>query len=168
MSDNPTPTTPTGRNPDGTFAAGNPGGPGRPRRATEQAYLTALSDTLTLEEWRAIVARAVQDAKNGDGKAREWLAQYALGAEPLTLTQLAALEYLSVTEEHMVRAEAKYQTGGPLKNITHETPIERAHSLKELDDSKEKAEQELAARARRRAEKQAAKQAAESAGVNDA
>jgi CDP-glycerol glycerophosphotransferase (TagB/SpsB family) len=69
----------------------------------------------------------------------------------------------------MVRAEATYHTkGGLARSWSDETPIERAHSLKELDDSKEKAEQESAARARRRAEKQAAKQAAESAGVNDA
>jgi hypothetical protein len=156
---NDTPTN--GRKPDGTFAPGNPGGPGRPRRATETAYFRTLADTVTLEDWRAIVARAIDDAKAGDGKAREWLSRYTLGAEPTTLQALAAMEELGLTDDHMTRAEAKYQTGGPLKNITHETPIERAHSLKALDDLKEKAEQELAARARRRAEKQAAKQAAE-------
>jgi hypothetical protein len=62
------------RTASGQFAAGNAGGPGRPRRATERAYLTALSDACTPETWREIIDRAVADAK-----AREWLAGYLVG-----------------------------------------------------------------------------------------
>lgn len=68
-----------GRNTDGTFAPGNPGGPGRPSRATERDYLKAVLAACPPETWAEIVARAVADAKNGDGAARAWLASYLVG-----------------------------------------------------------------------------------------
>jgi hypothetical protein len=76
------------RNPNGTFAPGNPGGPGRPRRAVEREYLSALVEAATLPDWRLIVQRAVADAKGGNAKAREWLSKYLLGDEPLALVEL--------------------------------------------------------------------------------
>jgi hypothetical protein len=95
------------RDETGKFAPGNSGGPGRPRRATERAYLLAFSDALTLEDWRAIVGRAVEDAKSGDAKSREWLSRYALGAEPTTLAQLAALEALGVNDDMLTAGDAE-------------------------------------------------------------
>ena len=68
-----------GRKPDGTFADGNPGGPGRPRRSTETQYLVALLDVVTLDCWRAICEKAATDAKAGNHQAREWLAAYLVG-----------------------------------------------------------------------------------------
>lgn len=67
------------RNKDGTFADGNSGGPGRPRRLVEKNYLRMLSDCCPLEAWQKICARAVDDAEAGDGKSREWLARYLCG-----------------------------------------------------------------------------------------
>jgi hypothetical protein len=32
-----------------------------------------------MESWRAIIAKAVEQARDGDPKAREWLADYLLG-----------------------------------------------------------------------------------------
>ena len=64
--------------------AGLPG-VGRPKRATETRYLLALSHELDLETWIKIVRRAIEDAVNGDAKARTWLSNYAIGkpgAEP--------------------------------------------------------------------------------------
>jgi hypothetical protein len=75
----------------GQFAEGNPGGPGRPRRATERAYLAALSDACPPETWREIVARAVADAKDGDAKARSWLAAYLVGQPDSMAATLHAL-----------------------------------------------------------------------------
>jgi hypothetical protein len=69
----------TVRTKGGRFAAGNPGGPGRPRRATERAYLAALSEACPPETWAAIVAKAVEDATAGDRFAREWLAAFLVG-----------------------------------------------------------------------------------------
>jgi hypothetical protein len=74
----------------GRFAAGNPGGPGRPRRAVEREYLAALSEAVTPGDWRETVKAAVAAAKHGDGKARDWLCRYLVGEKPQTLTDLAA------------------------------------------------------------------------------
>ena len=81
-----------GRNANGQFAEGNPGGPGRPRRSVERDYLATLSDTVTTDAWAQICARAVEDAKGGDAKAREWLTRHCIGKEPQSLMELAAKE----------------------------------------------------------------------------
>lgn len=73
------------RDANGQFAKGNPGGPGRPPRATETDYLNALTEVVTLDDWRQIGARAVADAKTGDKAAREWLSKYLIGDSPPTL-----------------------------------------------------------------------------------
>lgn len=80
------------RNSNGTFAAGNPGGPGRPRRIVEREYLGAMFDAISIEEWREIIVRAIEDAKAGDAKARDWLTRYVLGTAPRTPAELAADE----------------------------------------------------------------------------
>jgi hypothetical protein len=145
----------------GRFAAGNPGGPGRPRRATERAYLATLSDAISLEDWRAIVGRAVSDAKDGDPKAREWIANYVLGPQPMTLLELAAAEELEVTEAHAIRAEAEYHRQGNLlrgvSGAAYATPLERAHDVKAADDTTAEREAERVERARRKAERPARK-----------
>lgn len=48
-------------------------------RRTEGDYMGALLDTVTLDDWRAVVAGALQAAKDGDAQARNWLAQYLIG-----------------------------------------------------------------------------------------
>lgn len=67
------------RKPDGTFAKGNPGGPGRPPRATESEYMRILMDACPPDVFREIVERAIADAKAGDATARTWLASYLVG-----------------------------------------------------------------------------------------
>lgn len=48
-------------------------------RRTEGDYMSILLDTVTLEDWRGVVAGALQAAKGGDASARAWLAQYLVG-----------------------------------------------------------------------------------------
>ena len=48
-------------------------------RRTEGDYMGALLDTVTLDDWRDVVAGALQAAKGGDAQARTWLAQYLIG-----------------------------------------------------------------------------------------
>ncbi len=81
-----------GRAHGGQFAKGNVGGPGRPRRVVETDYLATLSEAVPLDAWQAIVARAVEDAKCGDARARDWLTRYLIGSEPPRLLDLAARE----------------------------------------------------------------------------
>jgi hypothetical protein len=53
-------------------------------RRTEGAYMGALLEAVTLDDWRDIVAAAVTSAKSGDSSARAWLAQYLVGKPALT------------------------------------------------------------------------------------
>ena len=69
----------TDRNRNGTFAVGNPGGPGRPPRHVETEYLAATLAACSVQDWREIISKAVQAAKGGDDKARLFLANYILG-----------------------------------------------------------------------------------------
>jgi hypothetical protein len=64
-----------GRDKGGRFAAGNAGGPGRPRREVERAYVDATIAAVPIDEWGEIVKQAVVDAKAGDGVARAWLSK---------------------------------------------------------------------------------------------
>ncbi|HVD00487.1 MAG TPA: hypothetical protein VNG93_04995 [Candidatus Dormibacteraeota bacterium] len=86
----------TGRGTNGRFRRGNPGGPGRPRRAVEDDYLRALTEECPPEAWREIVRQAVADAKAGDAKARGWLADHLIGQvradDPRRLFEVAAAE----------------------------------------------------------------------------
>ena len=105
---------PDGKDARGRFAPGHPGGPGRPRRDTEREYLAALSEACPLSTWREVVSAAVEAARGGDAKAREWLSGYLLGA-----------------------AEAKAQTLSALAidEMKGRDPIERAvASTKRIDD----------------------------------
>lgn len=67
----------------GRFVKGNTLGGrsegGRPKRKTEESYLVALSENVSMDDWKAIVLRAVDDAKKGDWRARKWLSDYLLG-----------------------------------------------------------------------------------------
>jgi len=74
-----------GRDQKGRFGKNNPGGPGRPCRATEHEYLEALGEAVSLAQWRKLTARAVTDAIKGDGAARNWLSKYLLPEQPRTM-----------------------------------------------------------------------------------
>jgi hypothetical protein len=80
----------------GRFVKGHPGGPGRPRKEVERAYLDELRRLVPLSEWGKVVARALEDAKKGDARARDWLSKYLVGDDPLlmleVLDRLAELE----------------------------------------------------------------------------
>jgi len=92
-----------GRDTAGRFAIGNPGGPGRPRRAIETDYLRMLAERLTPDAWRAIIDTAIDDAKTGDARARDWLTRYALGATPPTLWALAVADAAGITADDEIR-----------------------------------------------------------------
>ena len=48
-------------------------------RRTEGDYMSALLETVTLDDWRDVVNGAMAAAKAGDEQARAWLAQYLMG-----------------------------------------------------------------------------------------
>ena len=68
------------RNEKGQFIKGHTGNAkGRPKRKTEDKYLKALRDSVTLKDWKAISKKATEQAKRGDRAARQWLSDYLLG-----------------------------------------------------------------------------------------
>jgi hypothetical protein len=116
------------RDGNGRFAAGNSGGPGRPRRAVEQDYLATLVNAVPLARWMRIVDRAAEDAERGDPKARQWLSEYLLGRQPEPLTTLAATELAAtLDEEILVRA------AGLRESVLRRRVIHRASQYPDLD-----------------------------------
>lgn len=88
-------TKTTGRTEKGTFAPGHTGGPGRPPRATEISYLRMFAEACPPERFKEIVEAAVESAKAGDAKAREWVSGYLCGNpsdKALLLSKLSAEE----------------------------------------------------------------------------
>jgi hypothetical protein len=73
----------------GRFLPGNRGGPGRPRqRLGEKDYMAATTASCSLADWYAITRRAVEQARRGDAKARDWLGRLLVGSDPIPLAQL--------------------------------------------------------------------------------
>jgi len=67
------------RDDSGKFAKGNPGGPGRPKKEREQRFYEITLSTVTFDDWKDIVNKAIAQAKKGDPVARKWLSDYLMG-----------------------------------------------------------------------------------------
>jgi hypothetical protein len=102
------------RNPNGTFAKGYKGGPGRPKglptfnKLAARGLLQQLADEVTPERWVAIARKAIEQAERGDRHARQWLSDCLLGKEPLLTLELldAYLDVeAKVTEKNRLAAE---------------------------------------------------------------
>ena len=65
----------------GRFLVGCKGGPGRPARTHELAHLRATLATVTPEDWAQVIQKALEQAKEGDARARSFLAKYLLPKE---------------------------------------------------------------------------------------
>lgn len=67
----------------------------------EERYLKALTNRVTLKDWRLIVDKALEQALDGDDKARRWLGEYLIGkpAERLAGVQGDAVEVVNYTPE---------------------------------------------------------------------
>lgn len=153
MSDN-------GRDEQGRFQIGNSGGPGRPRRTVEREYILAITTAVSIDDWRAIVAKAKEDALAGDDKARSWLAHYLIGDERISLVQLAALEHLGIDAQREIEAIADLIQNPPSLFAVgpEETPADRALALINQERSAAADRLERAAKEKRKAEKAAQKE----------
>src|SRR5262245_42442662 len=118
------------RQANGRFANGNPGGPGRPRRAIERQYLAALSDAISIEDWQEVVKATVALAKQGDSKARDWLTRYLIGDSPRGLTHLAADEVAELGAEHdILEALVKRVQNDQFQDRFHSDELAQARKL---------------------------------------
>jgi len=95
------------RDGNGRFTRGNPGGPGRPPRTTEKEYMRALSAACSLQDWTEIARTAVEKAKAGDARAREWLSRFLVGTPDQAAVALSTLAFEDEagTEPYDVDAE---------------------------------------------------------------
>ena len=59
--------------------------PGRPPRRVEEQYLAATIGGCSIDEWSGIVAKAVEQASEGDRFARDFLARYLLPEQAIKL-----------------------------------------------------------------------------------
>jgi hypothetical protein len=85
------------RDEKGRFQKGNNGGPGRPTKEREVRFYEITLSSVTFDDWRAIVERAVADAKRGDASARKWLADYLIGTPEQRLDITTNGETLNTT-----------------------------------------------------------------------
>ena len=73
------------RDAKGRFAKGASGNPqGRLPKQIEQSYLQVSESVCTFDVWREIVMKAVEQAKQGDARARQWLSDYLIG-KPISM-----------------------------------------------------------------------------------
>jgi hypothetical protein len=111
----------------GCFTPGNPGGPGRPRRAVEKEYLDAVLAGVPLEDWTQIVRKGVADAKDGDARAREWLSRSLIGADPIPVQ--AQVDELRAAGERLTHGDGSTEAGDTGSN----TPFAEVASNALLD-----------------------------------
>ena len=67
------------RDEKGRFAKGNPGGPGRPTRETEQYFIELFRDCVSDDDFRAVVDALVRAAKRGNTSAAKMILDYLMG-----------------------------------------------------------------------------------------
>ena len=73
------------RDSKGRFVKGASGNPqGRLPKQVEQTYLQVAENACTFDVWHEIVAKAIEQAKHGDARARQWLSDYLIG-KPLQM-----------------------------------------------------------------------------------
>jgi len=73
------------RDSKGRFVKGASGNPqGRLPKQVEQTYLQVSENVCSFDVWREIVMKAVEQAKRGDARARQWLSDYLMG-KPLPM-----------------------------------------------------------------------------------
>lgn len=73
------------RDSKGRFVKGASGNPqGRLPKEIERSYLQVCESTCTFDVWREIVTKAIEQAKRGDARARQWLSDYLMG-KPISM-----------------------------------------------------------------------------------
>jgi plasmid stability protein len=84
-----------------------------------------MTEVVTPDVWRTIVARAVTDAQAGDVEARKWLTKYLLGENPPSLLSLAAADARGVNSEREIDETARAQETETALNAQSQRILER-------------------------------------------
>lgn len=90
--------------------SGNPKG----KPIDQFKYLRKMGAAVSATEWREIIRRAVEQAKRGDPRAREWLSDYLMGKPP---------QQVDIGSDGMIEFVVRYaDTVDGLPDNTAETP----------------------------------------------
>jgi hypothetical protein len=114
-------------------------------RAIERDYLAAFADRVSLAEWGAIIDKAIELAKDGDAKARQWVAGVVLGRDPLQLADLARRESLGLTPSAEIAGAIEFEhTQWMMRPPGVDTPLQMAEHrhMQAIEDEQEAAERE--------------------------
>lgn len=101
------------RDPKGRFVKGHSGNP-RGKPIDQFKYLKKMGAAVSATEWREIIRRAVEQAKRGDPRAREWLSDYLMGKPPQQVDIDA--------NDGLIQFFVRYADDNGLSNNTPETP----------------------------------------------
>jgi hypothetical protein len=100
-------TTDAGREANGRFANGNPGGCGNPFARKVAGLRTAMVAAVSDEDIGAITTRLVRDARDGDKTATKLLFQYVIGKPgPAVNPDTLVLDEFRLLQQSAVPAEA--------------------------------------------------------------
>lgn len=94
-----------GRDGQGRFLPGNPGGPGNPLAGRVHQYRTALAEAVTEDDIRAVIGKLVAAARAGERWAIRELLDRCLG-KPMQTAALLALDGRAEDHEDSVSDEA--------------------------------------------------------------
>ena len=86
MEQNPSTIAPNGRDHRGKFAPGNPGGPGNPHVRKVAKLRRAMLAAVSTDDIKAVVAKLVEKALDGDVVAIRELLDRCLGKAPVAIT----------------------------------------------------------------------------------
>lgn len=75
------------RDENGRFVKGHNGGPGRPKRTTEERYIKAMAQTVRIDDWKKIILTGISRAKAGDVGWARFIADYLMG-KPVQRTEV--------------------------------------------------------------------------------
>jgi hypothetical protein len=100
----------TGRESNGRFAKNNRGGPGNPFARQIAAFRACLINSVTQDDFKAIVERLVEEARYGDLQAIKLLFLYLLGApKPVIEPDELDLHEMRLANQTALAAEALQQ-----------------------------------------------------------
>jgi len=113
---------------------------------TQDAYMGALLDAVSLDDWREVCKNTVQLAKGGDPQARNWLAQYLIGkpdcaaptAVNVIVNQLQGKNEVldKLTHHTFIDAQFHDRNDDVKAGIRAQLETELNHKLQQADTSK--------------------------------
>lgn len=106
----------TGRDEDGKFKKGMSGNPaGRPRKEREERFYEITASSVTFQDWKEIIQKAVSQAKRGDTAARKFLADYLMGVpiqKIAPVTPDGENPYMSMSREELIELAKQIADAG--------------------------------------------------------